>query len=99
MNKLGFLLLALLAPKGVEAAEVGAQFPQLANTTAVLAVAIADTGTSTTSWAFDSTSEQRSVAQHATLDKYAETTLEKLSHTTRERIFNRLETQYEIRPK
>ena len=98
MNKLGFLLLALVASKGALATEVGAPFPQLANTTAVLAVAIAETGTSATGWALEPMVENDTKAtQHATLNEYAEVTLEKLSLTMRERFLSQLESRYAIR--
>lgn len=91
MKKLGFLLLAMFASKGAIAAEVGAPFPQLANTNAVLAVAIAETGTSATGWALEPISKDTANTQHATLNDYAEVTLEKLTLTTRERILSQLE--------
>lgn len=98
MKKLGFLLLAVLASKGVSAAEVGAPFPQLANTTAVLAVAIAETGTSASGWAFEPNAAKPSATQpHATLNEYAEVALEKLSLTTRERILSQIEAHYAVR--
>ncbi len=96
MKKLGFLLLMLMASKGVAASEVGAPFPQLANTTAVLAVAIAETGTSTMSWALEPSTEDTASTQHELLNDYAEMTLDKLSAVTRERILSQLELQYQI---
>ena len=97
MKKPGFLLLALLASKGALANEVGAPFPQLANTTAVLAVAIAETGTSSTSWALEPNVMDNTATQHDSLNTYAEVALEKLTLTLRERILTQLEENYVIR--
>lgn len=78
MNKLGFLLLAALASKGALASEVGAPFPQLANTTAVLAVAIAETGVSA-SLALEPNDEATSAPQHQELDAYTDAALKEMS--------------------
>lgn len=90
MNKLGFLLLAAFASKGALAGEVGAPFPQLANSTAVLAVAIAETGASA-SLAMEPNDEANSVMQHQQLDAYTATALDEISVNFQERVFDDLE--------
>lgn len=98
MKNFGFLLLALATSASVSANEVGAPFPQLTSTTAEQAIAIAETGTSTTRWALEPiTMDNTPAKQHATLNNYAEVTLEKLTLTTRERILSQLEENYLIR--
>lgn len=89
MNKLGFLLLAAFASKGALASEVGAPFPQLANSTAVLAVAIAETGASA-SLAFEPNEEAASLTQQQQLDTYTEMALTEMSQNLRSRILDNL---------
>lgn len=93
MKNLGILLLAF-ASTGVLANEVGAPFSQL-NSAAELAASIAETGTSTNSWALEpNTAFTTPAEQHATLNSYAEVALEKLNLTMRERILSQLEENY-----
>lgn len=85
MNKFGFLLLAALAPTGALASEVGATFPQLANSTALIAVAIAETGASA-SLAFEPDSDVINATQHSHLYSYTEQAYEALSTELEARI-------------
>jgi hypothetical protein len=96
MNKLGFLLLAALASKGALASEVGAPFPQLANTTAVLAVAIAETGASS-SLAVEPKQEVKEATQHAPLHTYTESALEEMAVDLEQRILQDLAARYAAR--
>lgn len=89
MNKLGFLLLAAVASKGAMASEVGAPFPQLANSTAVLAVAIAETGASA-SLALEPNDEANST-QHQQLDAYTKTALDEISQNFQARVLSTLQ--------
>jgi hypothetical protein len=95
MNKLGFLLIAALASKGALASEVGAPFPQLANTTALMAVAIAETGASS-SLAVEP--EQVIEAnQHTPLHTYTESALEEMAVDLEKRILQDLSDRYAAR--
>lgn len=89
MKKLGFLLLALLASKGASASEVGAPIPQMANSTAVLAVAIAETGAAAR-WTHPQTQaepREHNQAASQTVSGKAETDdLERLSQATFEQV-------------
>lgn len=96
MNKLGFLLIAALASKGALASEVGAPFPQLANTTAVLAVAIAETGASS-SLAVEPEHDVKEVNQHAPLHTYTESALEEMAVGLEQRILQDLSARYASR--
>jgi len=96
MNKLGFLLLAALASKGALASEVGAPFPQLANTTAVLAVAIAETGASS-SLTVEPEQDVKEANQHATLHSYTESALEEMAVDFEQRVLQDLEARYASR--
>lgn len=96
MNKLGFLLLAALASKGALASEVGAPFPQLANTTAVLAVAIAETGASS-SLAVEPEQEVKEATQHSPLHTYTESALEEMAVDLEQRILQDLTARYAAR--
>jgi predicted RNA methylase len=94
MNKLGFLLLAALASKGALASEVGAPFPQLANTTAILAVAIAETGASS-SLAVEAKPEVvEEAAQYIPLHTYTENALEEMAVNFEQRVLQDLEARY-----
>jgi hypothetical protein len=88
MNKLGFLLLVAVASTDALASEVGAQFPQLANSTAVLAAAIAETGVSA-SVATAPNDKANSAMQHP-IDAYTQAALEQLSTELRMRIMGDL---------
>lgn len=89
MKKIGFLLLAAFASTNATASEVGATFPQLANSTALMAVAIAETGAS----ASLATKPDRDVtqpAQHSQLDHYVESAYRTLSVDIEQRIMQTL---------
>lgn len=96
MNKLGFLLIAAFASNGALASEVGAPFPQLANTTAVLAVAIAETGASS-SLAVEPEQEVKEANQHAPLHTYTESALENMAVDFEQRVIEDLESRYAAR--
>jgi predicted RNA methylase len=96
MNKLGFLLLAAFASNGALASEVGAPFPQLANTTAVLAVAIAETGASS-SLAVEPKQEVKEATQHAQLHTYTENALEEMAVSLEQQILQDLAARYAAR--
>lgn len=96
MNKLGFLLLAALASKGALASEVGAPFPQLANSTAVLAVAIAETGASS-SLTVEPEQEVKTANQHIPLHNYTESALEEMAVDFEQRVIQDLELRYVAR--
>ena len=96
MNKLGFLLLAALASKGALASEVGAPFPQLANSTAVLAVAIAETGASS-SLTVEPEQEVKMANQHIPLHNYTESALEEMAVDFEQRVIQDLELRYVAR--
>jgi hypothetical protein len=96
MNKLGFLLLAAFASNGALASEVGAPFPQLANTTAVLAVAIAETGASS-SLAVEPEQDVKEAIQHAPLHTYTESALEEMAVDLEQRILQGLAARYAAR--
>jgi hypothetical protein len=96
MNKLGFLLLAALTSKGALASEVGAPFPQLANSTAVIAVAIAETGASS-SLAVEPEQDVKTVHQHIPLHSYTENALEEIAVNYEQRLIQDLETRFVAR--
>ena len=96
MNKFGFLLLATLASNGALASEVGAPFPQLANTTAVLAVAIAETGASS-SLAVEPKEDSLEVIQQANLHSYTENALDELATDFEQRVLSDLVARYATR--
>lgn len=96
MKKLGFLLLAALASKGALANEVGALFPQLANSTAVSAVAIAETGVSS-SLAFLPTNQNTTTQRAANLNDYVENAVNEISSDLKQRILSTLEHHYSMR--
>jgi hypothetical protein len=96
MNKLGFLLLATLASKGALASEVGAPYPQLANSTAVLAVAIAETGASS-SLAIEPEQDVNTVNQHVPLHSYTENALEAIAVDYEQRVLQDWEARFASR--
>jgi hypothetical protein len=96
MNKLGFLLLAALTSKGALASEVGAPFPQLANSTALIAVAIAETGASS-SLAVEPEQEVTMAHQHVPLHSYTENALEEIAVDYERRVLQDLETRFASR--
>lgn len=89
MRKIGFLLLAACASTNALASEVGATFPQLANSTALMAVAIAETGASA-SLAIEPDREVMPVTQHSPLDRYVENAYEELTSQIEYKILNDL---------
>ena len=91
MNKLGFLLVAVFASKGALASEVGAPFPQLANSPAVLAVAIAETGASS-SLAVKPEQDVTKAKQFLPLHDYIEVTRAEMAATFEKQILQKLET-------
>lgn len=90
MNKLGFLLLAALVSKGALASEVGAPFPQLSNSTALPAVAVAETGASS-SLALDVDSDDSATTQHASLNTYVENALNAIAYDYERRLLRNFE--------
>lgn len=89
MKKFGFLLLAAFASINAKASEVGATFPQLANSTALMAVAIAETGASA-SLAIEPDKDVVQTAQHSRLDRYIENASAELSTEIEQRILQAL---------
>lgn len=92
MKQLGFLLLAAFASINAKASEVGATFPQLANSTALMAVAIAETGASA-SLAIEPDDNVKQSAQHSKLDSYVEDAYHTLSVEIEQRIMQTLPTE------
>lgn len=97
MKKLGFLLLAALASKGAMASEVGAPFPQLANSTAILAVAIAETGASS-SWALiEPEALEAAATSHEAQQRYLDRAMEQIAHEVEQRIYMNMEQYFTMR--
>ncbi len=86
MNKFGFLLLAAFASTNALASEVGAPFPQLANSTALVAVAIAETGASASLVRQPDIDVVQSTTQHSPLDTYIAEAYEQLATDIEERV-------------
>lgn len=97
MNKLGFLLLAAVASKGALASEVGAPFPQLANSTAILAVAIAETGASSSLAIFEPEAPEAAATLHETQQRYIDRAMEQIAHEVEQRIYMNMEQYYTMR--
>lgn len=89
MKKLGFLVLALVASKSAVAGEVGAPIPQLANSTALLAVAIAEAGAAAHLTAKDVVSNAREQSTNdldPKLEAYVNDTFESIHQQTKMNI-------------
>lgn len=85
MKNYGFLLLAAFAFTNANAGEVGATFPQLANSPALMAVAIADTGVSA-SLAIQKTPEIATNNHQLPLEQYIESAYQSVMNQIHERV-------------
>lgn len=89
MKYIGFLLLATCASINAMASEVGATFPQLANSTALTVVAIAETGASA-SLAIEPDNDVIYATQHSSLDVYTANAYEELAAEIEQRVLQEL---------
>lgn len=86
MNRFLVLLLATVASTGAKASEVGAPIPQLANSPAILAVAIAEAGASA-AWALEAQAKHAPNRTRTGIDEYVERAFDHFSEQLQERIF------------
>lgn len=89
MKNLSFLLLATFASTSALAGEVGATYPQLANSSAEVAVAIAETGASRAP-AYDMELNVAASTQYSPLEHYIENAYQELMLDIQNRIQDRV---------